>query len=788
MSEFDRLPRHPWLDKLLANPQLAVADLLSGRANKSPYARLRNAEFLYQILQNREGLDAEYDALETALIGWLDARRNENWAARTRRGMAAYIGALIEALSAIQMLSLKRVAYQLSEQHNTYLRWLEPLRLGTASDPALELWRCHALLPQDSHYLPYWMRFCVEAGDARPVTYLTVALQGLRELPTGQANDNLRYALRGLAQRYLARQNTSEAKNEFKQYHATLHYSYPRAPETWRTVWDAALEGIARADTIRALLDGKTDTKPRKPDTKKTAAPCLDPSRFHAESQALANELKSGKAVTALWPRIEKLFNETVAYCRHSGDSYHFVRSLCRVGDTALKRTRTPEATARALLAWLPEALEWERDNPHVWMLWAHCLDKIGVWDHCEWVYWEMRRYFPDDEHCRTELARLLMRQGREAEAVGLLREAAERFPDHEPSRIELARLLMRQGTQHYPEAEKWLREVAERDPDDEPSRVILAHLMMAKGEEHYPAAEKWLREITERHPDNAHSRVILARLLNLRGDKSAAIDLLAELSAENSTDKFAETGFQSQHSDKDMPQICGEKNKVSSIPILSYSAAVSPIASPDAPIQATAHRVHYETCDVTQPLYRVTTPARPDALTQAAAQAARAAFRLNLQDAGGRAELETLLDADPDDQLAAFYLAWVDSLPQGYAIPPEAYALTMAGAWRAPAAADWEELVQRFPLQRHLTWALRWLACLRDGAPLLDGDWQPLDKFAQADAPHPAPGEAIVARLVREWGRVGIGQPAAALDARAQELIALNINRNLDPIAFATH
>lgn len=758
MSEDYSLPRHPWLDELRDNPRQAVDDLMIGRADKSPYARLSDAEFLFYLFQPREGLETEFDALETALIDWLEARRRENWQIRAKHGFPVYISALLEALNTVQMLKFKRMAYHLAERHNTYLRWLEPLRLGTAGDPALELWRCHALLPDGDRFLSHWMRFCVEAGSTRPATYLTVALRGLREIPAEQADTNLRYAMRGLAQRYLARARSIEAieaKAEFQHYCSVLSYGYPRGPQAWRALWDEALSGIKadQAGLIRTLLDG--NTKPRKPETKKTAAPRLDPNRFPAESQALADELKTGKAVATLWPRIEKLFNETLAYCRHSGDSYDFVRSLCRVGDLALKRSRTPEATAQALLVWLPEALEWERDNPHVWMLWAHCLDKLGAWDHCEWVYWEMRRYFPDHEHNRTELARLLLRQGREDEALGLLREAAERFPDREASHVELARLLMRLGAQHYPEAEKWLREVAERNPNNEPSRVILAHLMMAKGEEYYPEAEKWLREVTERHPDHARSRVILARLLKLRGDKAAANALLAELRAENLQDQFAESGIQSQHSGMDISQFC--------------------VAENEAGIVVSLPRL---------------TAAAPDALTQAAARASRAAFRLSLKNTEGRTELEALLEDDPDDQLAAFYLDWAGVLPESYRSPPDAYPLQAVPAYRNPAGEAWDALVRRYPELRRLTWGLHWLACLRDGEEFPEKDWQHLEKFAQqpADNAPRAPGEAIVAQWVRDWGRAGANLPPAAIDARAQELIALNINRNLDPVALTTH
>ena len=846
MSEFEQ---HPWLAELRANPAQAVADLLAGRSDKYPYARLRDAEFLLRVLPRREGREDEYDKLETALLEWLNERRREPWTIRTKHGLPVYVAALIEALDAVQLLGLRRVAGQLGELHNAYLRWLEPLRMGQATDPALELWRCHALLPNDRRFLPHWMHFCDEAGSTRPATYLGVALQGLRELPGEDAAASLRYALLGVAHHYLARQEQSDAKAELRSHCAALRFVYPYGPDGWRKEWDKVMSELKReqADMVRAALDDQPKNKGYKPQSRKQREPHLDPSRFPSVSE-LASQLKAAQVVEPLWNRIENAISIPLGYCRVTGDSYNFIRTLCYLGDLFLKRTRDQVKYASLLLRWLPEALQWGRDNPLVWMLWAQCLEAVGAEEHAEWVYWEMRRYFPDNDHCRTELARLLKRQERNDEAMALLREAVERNPNHkhsrvelarllmaqgkeyfpeakkwllevinqnptdehshvelarllraqgkehypeaekwlrkvtdqkpshEHSRVELARLLMAQGKKHYPEAEKWLRKVIDQNPDHEHSRVELARLLMVQGKEHYPEAEKWLHDATKRHPDSTHCHNELARLLSLSGKNADAITLLEASNLKYPGNEIVETSL--QHLRKgltiSLPSFDDEDQA------LETSLPTRKTSSP--PITSTANIA-----------------AVPDRFSQAAARAARAAFRMALPNGlaqQGRDDLERALREDPDDLLAAFYLDWAQCLLEDYQAPPDAYALAVARAYRSPADAVWKNLSQRFFGQRRITWGLRWMSTLRDGSTLPEDVEKQLKKLQQRLSDESASekqtaysaGEAIVARLVDASSKSNTKPEPAWLDRQAQELIALTINRNLDPVALSIH
>lgn len=808
MMTTTELPRHPWLDELLADPQRAVSDLFSGRADKYPYARQRDAEFLRQVLPQREGLEREYDVLESGLLNWLVERRREDWKARTRLGLSAYVMALIEALAAVQMLELPRVAQALREQHNAYLRWLEPLRMGRAADPALELWRSHALLPGDHRFLPQWMRFCIEAKNTRPETYLTVALQGLRELPNhGDATLNLRYILRGLAERYLANRANDGADKEFKFNLSALRGAYQRPPQDWREWWDDALNGLTRdeADAVRDLLDERAEPKKYKPEQKQARALYSDSSRFPDRAKELSSALKSREPVAKLWPRIEALIADTLKHCNKTGESYYFTLSYHNLGNLVLKRARE---YAAHLLLWLPDALQWKPDDPYLWMLWAQCLEAIDSEEQAEWVYWEMGRFFPNHEHSRVELARLLMRQQRNEEALALLREAADRNPDkpasrvelarlliaqgkehypeaeqwlreaarlnpnNEPSRVELARLLMEHGKDRYPEAEAWLREAAERNPGNSPSRVELARLLMVQGKDRYPEAETWLRKVVERNSNDAHCHVELARLLFLSGNTKAAIVLLEEFDARQGGDKFVKDNLQKLRDGKTMnlPRL-GEKGHEQK----SLARKIPNVAA-------------------------VTPAAVPDEYTQAAARATRAAFRMALQDQlaqQGRADLQQALADDPNDLLAAFYLDWAQCLPEGYETPPDAYALILAHAYHS-GNSPWKELERRFPEQRRLTWGLQWMAALRDGGELPEDAWKQLEKLQQRQSdednsdierkqhiqPLHAAGEARVAQLVETLRKTNAKPDAAWLDRQAQELLALTINRNLDPVA----
>lgn len=844
MNDFDALPPHPWLAELAADPHRALADLLTGRIDKSPYARLSDAEFLLQVL--RDDRPDERAALETALLAWLEARRREPWQIRARYGLPVYVAAVLEALNAIQMLELKRAAHHLDELHNTYLRWFEPLRLGNAADPALELWRCHALLPGDSaHHLADWLRFSVDAGQTRPATYLTVALQGLRDLPTGNdANANLRYALHALAQRYLARRGSdSNAANELRQYHASVRLAYPRAPQTWREVWEDALGGLKKdqADAVRAEIEGgKAGATPEKAPK---GAPRLDPGRFPGESRALAADLKARKPVETLWPRIEKLFNDSLAYCRASGDSDYFVRSLCNLGSYSLRLSPTPKVIALEILNWIKIALEWERDNSHVWILWARCLEDLGNLDQCELVYWEIRRYFPDDPSGRRELARLLRKQGRKGDVELLLFEQIERIPLDYSARIELSDVLS-QPDRQVDELISLLRDAYYADPENVVAKNELIKFMLMKSSGQSIDIHRWKQDLLRRlgehsagkgldlrdailslsseqesllrtaislDPHNPIAKIKLAKILLLNHQDKKAEQLLLTTRNEFPTNKVPQLelilfywhsnqkekclleidiGLKTFHVDSEFKELAaklfylvGDAAKAREV--------LDSIVAPDELEEIEFSSYMADSMGNNQPSNgkdclegdsSIGLPFQMSDCEVSSAITARAAFLMAHDEAAGREELQARLTADPDDQLAAFFLAWRGAAPD---LPelPQAWGLRLADAWRAPREADWAELAQTFPHRRRLTWALRWLAGLRDGVPLADADWQRLEKFAATPESRPAPGEDLVARWVNTAGRDGAGLPGKP-EALAEELVALTFYRDLSPVA----
>ena len=73
-------------------------------------------------------------------------------------------------------------------------------------------------------------------------------------------------------------------------------------------------------------------------------------------------------------------------------------------------------------------------------------------------------------------------------------------FPDNEHSRVELARLLIGREEDHWEEAEHWLRQAMERNPEGGHSRVVMARLLVRRGRA--ADAETLLAEFLERDPD----------------------------------------------------------------------------------------------------------------------------------------------------------------------------------------------------------------------------------------------------------------------------------------------
>ena len=480
----------PWFARFRDDPDRAVADLFSGRAGVGSSLRLDVPELLYQAFPPHR--TDERAQLDDALWKWLIDMRDSYEDRVERLGFSVYGKRLCDALTALQLLDLPEARNRVRADLNAWQRWLIPLRLAPERDPALECLRLLTRGQPDARHTALWLRL---ATDPRP-EYLTVALAGLQSQPNqDDARMNQMLMLQALLRHAVkVRHEANAARNFFKRGFAALRGLFPRAPRHWDQSLNEALDGFVEsmpermASELAETLREATARGPKRP------SPC-EPAPKEQFDQLKADIHNSRYPPETLAERLFTLLEQNHRYAEATGTSHFFVRTLHNLGTRLLRRHALGEDKMARFGLMIERALAWEPANPYCWMLWADWFEARGYRDAHEWTLREMLRLFPNDEH----------------------------------SRVELARLLIGRGEHHWDEAEHWLRQVIERDPDDEPARVELARLLIRRGEHHWDEAEHWLRQIIERDPDNGHSRVVMARLLVLRHRGAEAEMLLAE-------------------------------------------------------------------------------------------------------------------------------------------------------------------------------------------------------------------------------------------------------------------
>ncbi|MDI9333448.1 MAG: tetratricopeptide repeat protein [Cytophagales bacterium] len=512
---------HAWLLDFAAQPRAALDRLWSGRANRHPLARLSLSEFVENVLPD----DAAWrDLFDNAMRQWLNARRQDTAQTRLQIGLNRYTEELCEALACVHTLPLKRCAHELREQQQAYLRWLPPLTLSSARDPFLEYLHVLALLPGEdaAASLPQWFKLVCQSGSssqyAEREAYLTIGLRALRRLPNGQDDRyNQRVVLTALAWRavkhYFPEHHRSEVLQDFVQLWRRNQSLYPSDPQYWRELEDDVLSALSfpkwqqrwlidslntqtvatakqknRSTTFNKSNTDSSATRPiAKPIVRTTALHLIAPPFSDVEACKFAIQKKSP---TDSFIALQAVLDERHRFAVQSGDAYYYIRTVSNLGQRWLNKwskTQTPQSAQavnstpqlKQLEKYALKGIELEPSNPYVWMLWVAVLQKQNRHEVAHTALWDIRRRFPDDEHCRVELARLYIYgpTKRYAEAKALLQEVANQHPDNEPCRVELARLYIYGPTKRYAEAEALLQEVANQHPDHEPCRVELANL-----------------------------------------------------------------------------------------------------------------------------------------------------------------------------------------------------------------------------------------------------------------------------------------------------------------------
>ena len=660
----------PWFARFRDDPDRAVADLFSGRAGVGSSLRLDVPELLYQAFPPHRA--DERAQLDDALWKWLIDMRESYEDQVERLGFSVYGKRLCDALTALQLLDLPEARNRVRVDLNAWLRWLIPLRLAPERDPALECLRLLTRGQPDARHTALWLRL---ATDPRP-EYLTVALAGLQSQPNqDDARMNQMLMLQALLRHAVkVRHEANAARNFFKRGFAALRGLFPRAPRHWDQSLSEALDGFIEsvpermagelAGALRETTVGGSGRSSPRP-----ASP-LGPAPKNQRVQLEADIHDSRYPPEILAERLFALLEQNHRYAEATGTSHFFVRTLHNLGNRLLRRHRLGEDEMARFGLMIERALTWEPANPYCWMLWADWFEARGHRDAHEWTLREMLRLFPNDEH----------------------------------SRVELARLLFRHGEHHWDEAEHWLRQVIERVPDDEPARVELARLLIRRGEHHWDEAEHWLRQVIERDREDGHARVVMARLLVLRHRSAEAETLLAEFVERHPADATAQKSLDRLRS------------------------GLRDTEDDDTLVEARVDG----TRDTTDRDYPTTSPsAAPPELAhrgRLAGEFTRARIATILGDNAVTERIEE--ETRKGDPLAGFYHQWLmpDRSPE---CPPHAWAWNACRQWQgrrqdSPQPDGWQHLAERFPEAAMETAFLRVLAEPDDGDGLPSGvtDW----------------------------------------------------------------
>lgn len=173
---------------------------------------------------------------------------------------------------------------------------------------------------------------------------------------------------------------------------------------------------------------------------------------------------------------------------------------------------------------------------------WGIFLGEIGKYKSAEKKIREVMDIDEEDVKSRTELGKLLSRQGgskREGDAEKLFRKVIDDLDkENVPARTELGILLA--GRREWAadiEAEELFKNAIEIDPYNLPPHTELGRLLERK--ERYAEAEYYLREAMDIDPNHVQSRTVLGRILGKEERLDEAEKVLREAikKSENSRD-----------------------------------------------------------------------------------------------------------------------------------------------------------------------------------------------------------------------------------------------------------
>ncbi|MDX9706594.1 MAG: hypothetical protein RBT86_03340 [Azospira sp.] len=526
-----------WAEALRQEPRQAVTDLLRGAADVAPYERAAPHEFLLAVLPRSSRLVRERllgepagTAQETGLdlpacldAGLADWLRTQRQAPLPKgRKLGAHAAQVCEALQWPLYFDLPQSRAALREDRALWLQWTARLNLSAYRDPEYDYWQVLASRQDDDELQFHWQSFVAEAGRTRSLRYLNLGLLALARLPLSAEDSlrNLRLQVQALVDRYARRKSWGTAAlEELADNLSSVRARNPSLSAADYRIFMREMLTPLGEDKVASVLGilGLATVGRGVAGANTAGMYKLEPPGLADATREAVQAVRCAGSLAAAWKAIHRLLAAHEDYLHKTGDAYNFVRALDECARALCKKfsLHDPEIQAR-LFHWIHLALRLEPDEPRRWMLWELALRKVDQPQRAQWVLWEMTRRFPDNLHCRLDLARLLAASSDDADqaqAQRLLQQVLQLDPENLHAHSTLAQLAIRRRA--WPLALAHAQAGLRIQPNDGVSVVLLATAYARRNEgDDLQAAIDHLQRFVGRYPGNVKAEGYLGVLL----------------------------------------------------------------------------------------------------------------------------------------------------------------------------------------------------------------------------------------------------------------------------------
>ena len=247
----DDSPFVTWGKALLDDPHTALDDLLSGAGTRGAQQRAELSDFLADLLAYpaNEGVRPMLaDRLDTAVLKWLDGRREWPPNQINEYPTRAYLAHVSDALAIAARLPLKITGKSMIRTRYAWDRWYRDMRILGGIDLLPEFDMVLIQHQTDDRLTRRWFAACEEATWGRPYwqTRLRTGLLGLRKIPvTTEARPEMAVAAALVRFGVLAlsrKMHHAQVENAVRRHAGALAVLYPLHEGHWRGVWAGALK------------------------------------------------------------------------------------------------------------------------------------------------------------------------------------------------------------------------------------------------------------------------------------------------------------------------------------------------------------------------------------------------------------------------------------------------------------------------------------------------------------------------------------------------------------------